>query len=640
MRATSLGVILVAALAVHSTIAEAQTPPPPAPAVAPPPPPPEPATPPPPAPAAGAGTTPAAGSPSAGAAAGADFQLPPPAAGTGAPGPGTGVAAGASLTGSPNATELGPSQGDEWRFSFHGYTRAPMRIGFGSRPQCPAGTATGTSLTPSGGMPMAGQAQIPCAGPGQSTSALHTPMVPDSQYLDWRYDRQQEYDWTELFFNYGNSLVTATVAIDAFGFTDAEYIAYNNVATQLGIAQGFLTIHPDFGIPTFRMEAKIGSFWDKYGMAGEYDAGKYDTYMFGRTHQMGERIRLEYDVGDVTFNVAHGIGTRAEQVAFNPLQAGVPTFPAGNETNLPGFTLLNHLHAGLAYKKVLSVNAHYLSSWAQDYRAVGAFPGTDTDGHIDVTGVEATVRPPGGIGGRLYAAYSHILATNPQVVGPAIEAVHSLGGGNYESGNGILDNFLGCYLPPGGMAGPANSFGGFCETTQNSIGATHGTVDTVEVQYDYSFGALYRKLTTGEGFWGGGWDVNLSLFGMYSAVNSSLKTTDTGTLLLGDGVKKLKWGADLVIAPLPWLGFGVRGDFVQPTNYDSNQNFSVISPKIIFHTKWVTHEEITAWYSHYTYGSAVLPQPPNGITNPNTMGSPGPFPPDKDVVGVKGTFWW
>src|SRR5258707_4146769 len=45
------------------------------------------------------------------------------------------------------------------------------------------------------------------------------------------------------------------------------------------------------------------------------------------------------------------------------------------------------------------------------------------------------------------------------------------------------------------------------------------------------------------GFWGDGPDVTLSLFGMYSSVSS----TDTSGVnpLVGDGVKKLKWGADL-----------------------------------------------------------------------------------------------
>lgn len=533
-----------------------------------------------------------------------------------------------------------------------------MRVGIGHRPGCPAASPAGTAVTPSGaaftpsGDPSvaASQPNIPCAGPGQSHTALHTPFAPDTQYLDWRYDRQQEYDWTELFFNYGNSIVTGTVGIEAFGFSDAEYIGWSNAASQLGIAQAYLTIHPDLGLSNLRLTAKVGSFWDKYGTASQYDAGKYDTYMFGRTHQMGETLAAEYVHDDYTFRLSHGIGTRAEQIAFTQLQAGLFTPPSTFEGNYPGFTLLNHGHIGVSYKKTLDVNAHYLSAWAQDYRAVGITPGTTTDGHIDVYGVEATLRA-GPLGGRLYAAYSRIVAANPQAVGPVIEAVHSLGGGNYESGNGVLDNFFGCSAGAG--SGTPNPTTGYCETVQSSAGAEHGTVDTIEVQYEYGLGTLIKRLAESNAQW----DAYLALFGMFSSVSSSLQPNSapptttpngTGTTLLGDGVIKLKYGADLIVTPLQWLGIGARTDIVQPTNKDpgGGQQFWVITPKIIFKTKWVTHEEVTVWYSHYSYGADVLPQPPNGTPNPQTSTTMsngtfvGPFPPDENVVGLKGTIWW
>ena len=584
---------------------------------------------PPPQPAAGAAPAPAA-------AADANGGLPPPE-------PGNAVVTGQNLTGTPNPTGLAPAHGDDWKFSFKGFSRYPMRIGIGNRPGCPAGVAAGTNVSAAGVVDPNAPSQIPCAGQGQSHTALHTPMTPDSQYLDWRYDRQQEYDWTELFFNYGNSIVTGTVGIEAFGFSDAEYISYNNAATQLGIAQAYLTINPSLGIPALRLQWKVGSFWDKYGTASQYDAGKYDTYMFGRTHQMGETLAAEYTMDDFTFRLSHGIGTRAEQIAFTQLSFGNPTFPGGAENNYPGFTLLNHGHVGVSYKKAVDFNLHYLSSWAQDYRANGinangSLGGATSDGHIDVFGGEVTAKM-GPLGGRLYVAYSRIVASNPQVVGPVIEAVHSLGGGNYESGNGILDNFLGCQ-----GSGMSSNFAGNCETVQNSQGATHGVVDTIEVQYEYGLGTLIKRLAD----LNGQWDAYLALFGMYSSVSDDplqpglTGANSTGTYLLGNGVQKLKYGADLIITPLPWLGFGARTDIIQPTNQGTpeDQRFWVVSPKVMFKTKWVTHEEVTVWYSHYNYGSQVLPQPPNGTVNPNSVGVSGPFPPDENVVGIKGTIWW
>ena len=97
-----------------------------------------------------------------------------------------------------------------------------------------------------------------------------------------------------------------------------------------------------------RLKWKVGSFWEKYGQAGDYDAGKYDTYLFGRIHQIGEALAAEIDVGDFTLKVSHGIGAKLEQVAAGT----APT--AGS----PGFTLLDHLHAGVSYKKIVDANLH------------------------------------------------------------------------------------------------------------------------------------------------------------------------------------------------------------------------------------------------------------------------------------------
>jgi hypothetical protein len=494
--------------------------------------------------------------------------LPPPAAGTA-----TDLEP-ANLTGTPNPSALGASPGDDFRFSTHGYFRAPLRVGVGQRPACSATQKMGTAVD-----------GVPCAGPGQSTTNLHSPFLPDDQYLDWRYTRQWEQDWTEVFLNYGNSHVVGTVGFQAYNFTDA---GFNDTNAQLGIAQGYVTVTPDLGLPSVRLKWKVGSFWEKYGQAGKYDAGHYDTYLFGRTHQIGESLAAEADLGDFTVKVAHGIGTKLEQVAAG----AAPTVGA------PGFTLLGHVHAGVTYKKLLDANLHYLVSWAQDARATPTTP----DGRISVVGGEA--RLTGGVVGDLYAGYSHVAAVNAGAVGPAIEVIHALGGGGHQTGNGLIDNYLG--------------------TCANCAPADVGTgsIDTVEIAYDYSFGLLYRKLKDPRAsFWGDGADVTLSLFGMYTTVSSKDTTAD--------GVKKLKYGADVVYDPLPWIGFGARADVVQPTSKDSTESFWVVSPKVLIRTKFLTHEEITAQYSHYGYKSGVTPQPPNDT-----------YPPDEDVFGIKATMWW
>jgi hypothetical protein len=550
MRAAAVP-LFVLALVLHPTLSAAQDPAPPASG----------------GPSPAAAPAPAGPASTLAAVAGADASpLPPPVAGTAVD-----VTSG-TPTGAP--APAAPASGDDWHFFTHGYFRAPLRVGMGKRPACGAGQNPGTVI---GG--------VPCAGPGQSTTNLHSPFVPDDQYLDWRYTRQWEQAWTEVFLNYGNSRVVGTVGFQAYNFTDA---GFNDTNAQLGIAQGYVTVTPDVGLSSVRLKWKVGSFWEKFGQAGVYDAGAYDTYLFGRTHQIGETLAADIDAGDFTVNLAQGVGGKLEQVAAG--QA-----PAAGQ---PGFTLLAHYHAGLAYKKIVDANLHYLVSWAQDARATPTTP----DGKIAVVGGE--VRVTGGLAGELYAGYSRVSATDAGAVGPAIEVVHSLGGGGHQTGNGLIENYLG----PCTMCAAAD------------VGT--GSIDTVEIAYNYSFGLLYRKLQDPRAsFWGNGTDLTLGVFGMYTAVSSKDPTAD--------GVKKLKYGADLVFRALSWIGIGARTDVVQPSSRDATESFWVVSPKIIFRTAFITHEEITAQYSHYGYKSGVTPQPPNNG-----------FPPDEDVFGVKATMWW
>jgi hypothetical protein len=557
--------------------------------VIPPPPPPIAPTPPPPLPDDAAKTTTSVAAPTTSGAA----SLP----------------AGASdLTGTPNASALGASATDEWRFSTHGYFRAPLRMGLGSRPACDAGmmpnTIKGVGADIDGdGQP--DQFKVPCAGPDQGTINFHSALVPDDQYLDWRYTRQWEKDWSEVFLNFGNNKIVGTVGFQAYNLTDA---AFNNSSAQLGIAQAYVTITPDLKRKDVRLKWKVGAFWDKYGMAGKYDAGKYDTYLFGRTHLMGETLEGELDYKAVTFKLSHGLGAKLEQGSFGP-----------------GFTFVNHLHGGVAWKQKIEGGLHMIHSMAADSRAVGA--GLPGDGSMFVFGPE--IRFNGGLFGELYAGFSHVGASHVQAVGPGVEVIHSLGGGAVSGANGLVDNYLGTC--------------GAC--VLNDVGM--GAINTIELQYDYSFGALWRKLKdpNSPGFWGEGSDVRLSVFGMMNFVDSRDPKQD--------GNVKLKYGMDVVYTPLPWFGVGMRGDVVQPQSKNqgdiaggagpggrpwrgSEYSFGVLSPKAIVRTHFVSHEEVTIQYSHYFYGKAVGPQP-NPFT-PNPAGVS--LPPDENVLGIKVTFWW
>jgi hypothetical protein len=287
-----------------------------------------------------------------------------------------------------------PAESDEWKFEYHGFFRAPMRVGM---------------------------AQRQGAGPGQSGLVLHNPRVPDDQYLSWLFTRNQERDWAEMFFSFGNSRVTGTASIQGFNFTDASW---NNTDAQFGIAQGFVTWTPALPIDNARLQVRVGSFAERYGMAGKYDAGKYDTYLFGRTHAMGERLRGEYDLGEVTLKLEHGLGTRQ------------PHPQVMNPRN--GLTLLHHLHAGASYRKLIRAEGHYMTAWTQDDAATPIQPdGRATpNGQLTVMGVD--VRAEAGMFGELYLGYANMKASHAMTVAPVIESVHAYGGGYF--GLGVTEN--------------------------------------------------------------------------------------------------------------------------------------------------------------------------------------------------------
>jgi hypothetical protein len=427
-----------------------------------------------------------------------------------------------------------------------------------------------------------GMAKRENAGPGQSRINFHEPRVPDDQYLSWLYTRNQERAWGEAFFSYGNGVVTGTLGVQAYNFTDATW---NDQDAQLGISQGWVSWQPDIGLSGARLSIKVGSFWNRYGGAGKYDAGQYDTYAFGRTHAMGETVRGEYDISDLTIGVEHGIGAK-------------PSHPSVTPRN--GFTLLHHAHADAQYQKRLRVGVHYLSAWTQDGDATGTAP----DGRMTVTGAET--RLDGGLLGELYVAYSNIRATNAIAVAPAIEVLHALGGQYF--GLGITENYL----------GPRSN--------------GNGNIGTLVLQYDFSFGLLYRNLRRwGTEFYGDGPNATLSLFGMHTTVSSDDP--------IADGTKKFKYGAEVIYTPIAWFGLGARGDRVMPSSKDGTQSFTVVSPKILLRSQFVTHEQITLVYSKYFYGQN--PPAPSGPILPYGYGAPGiTGRPDENVFKVQATIWW
>jgi hypothetical protein len=417
----------------------------------------------------------------------------------------------------------------------------------------------------------------------------------------------------------------------------------------------------------------LGSFQNRYGAAGKYDGGMYETYLFGRTHTAGStwtaNISNLDDAGSFTVTAEAGVGAKLDTVPFlnnqlfqvfqnQPIgqNMGSPFLSDRNPDYLPyagpvpqGSTFIAHGHLGVKYKNLLTVTGHYLLSWTPDDNWSPTNSGTlvdvndvqprhygPTPGSMAIMGGEA--RFDGGAFGYGYAGYSHIDARNINALADSIEVLHSYGGYQFKQ------NFFGNTF---------NQHTGVFNGPENET----GTVDTIEAQYSFSFGQFARYP---EDFWGDGVDLVLTAFGMLSIVDSKPAPVAVfGAPMSSDGkigavagdlnraqtwdmsTKKLKFGADAYYTPASWLGVGARFDMVKPdmdaayartpgNPGGSELDFAVLSPRVVFRTQFVTHEAITVIYSRYFNGNGAYP----------------PFPyqwvpkADSNMIGLSGTMWW
>jgi len=519
----------------------------------------------------------------------------------------------------------------------------------------------------------------------QTDTTIHEATIPDDQTLSFQSTTHNPRSWSEGFFGFGNGVATGVLGIGSYNLTEG---GFNDFRANWGISQAYVLLTPDLGFENARIWVKAGAIVDRYGMAGRYDAGEYDTYMFGRTHVVGETFHFDYDLSPlVTLYVEQGLGSHK---------------PDPNAYNNARFTMLHHEHLGLRLGRELELAAHYLVSWSQEEYRPQDSAGDPNDvqagaddaprnglpnGKLWVAGLEA--RAELGPFGYVYGAYSHVRANYALTISRAIEVLHASGGGEFDLG--VVSNYLDsprCHdvnvttAPPGA---PEN----WLPLDADGCSDGNGQLNALQAQYEFSVTNFRQQISGGPRFWGQGFDAILKLYGLLVFAKSEARDTTKAPTTGGDAafkaadlphsyaVTKAKFGADLTIQALPWLSPALRFDRVMPNHHLPEQSFAILSPRLQFKTAWVTHERITLGYSRYFYDQRVceprVPVPDPGGTLPDTTDDPlaayrcvqpppSPVPydgfgsttakqdppsrasgvsrPDENVFKVEATMWW
>jgi hypothetical protein len=455
----------------------------------------------------------------------------------------------------PPAAEAEKKPTDEgWQTVFTGYYRAPMILTLSSR-----------------------------RNPGDTTGSKHAQVVygtsrlVDAGYASFPYTRLNEGDWAEIYLTQKRKHVAATVEIEGGLYSEAEFTPVHNSGLNLG--QGWITLDTDFTLGEIKphVELKMGMFWSKYG-----NIDKYDTYLFGRTHVMGEALKLDLPVNpDVTFQIVDGFGANRGGITLD--NSGSAAF---------GSTLLHYLHLGVDYKNMLKFGLNYNDSWTTDptlFTGAGAIGNyaDARDGDMTVLGADVDVNA--SVGGHIWLALSYINVKNGWALSGTDEVMHSFGG------SGIATNYLG--YGSQGSTGSGSLIGlGFLY--ENSLSIVQGK----------SRGAILP-------------DVTLNLFSMMASASRDLESGAS----IDKKVLGFKWGADVKVDTLSWLALMLRYDWVNPdmSNKDNKgHNFGVLTPRLILASHFLSNETLYLQYSRYFYGDKIGPN----------------F--DKNVVKMQATIGW
>ena len=420
----------------------------------------------------------------------------------------------------------------------------------------------------------------------------------DSNYYSFAYTRLQEQDWAEIFFHVKKKHVEAVVGWMGYWLQGA---GYRNPDAAWIPGNAYLRLDTDLDVASFRpnLALTVGAWWPSFGAFP-----KYDTYTLGRFRQVGEQLKLTFPVNpDLTLTLVQGFGTGRDG-SFNI------NYPAPYQGQT-GMNLVHYENIRLSYDKYVDVGLHYNNQWTRDpFLFQSGVQYTDfaaaRDAHLEVVGAEVNLFAP--YAGRLWISPSHLTVRNGWTLNwGGTEVMHAI------SGRGIADNYM-----------------AYTGTPESSRGT--GKMVNLGFLYENTLSNVQGKEPATEAP-----EVTLNVFGLLA--DASLELPE-GTDITQDQINQFKWGADLAVQALDWLGIMVRYDQV---NYDMDHDafiFSAITiPRITVSSHFLSSESIYVQYSRYTYGDnmTLVGQWPWGqplvAGSDRVQGSPYTgLKPDADVI--------
>jgi hypothetical protein len=461
-----------------------------------------------------------------------------------------------------------------WTFVGHLFLRAPLRIGIGPS----------TSV-----LNMVGQ---------NSSDQLHSPPhVVGADNTDWNSVGLDPSPTGSLYLSMGNAIVSGTIIIASGTFFDSGYKQLDQMG---GISQAYVTMKfSDLFGSRGGLALQAGAFSNRYGLPGPHQnsSGYYNTYLFGRTHVVGEAVTFDYDLTDhVELVVEDGFGSKIEVVPWLQRPVATPYLPDQGPTP-QGSNFVHHAHAAILVDDWLQVGAHFMTSWTpNDLQASTGFVPGGQSGHMHVYGGEVHLDLPRF--GSAYVGYSRINAVRVLALADGIQVIHA------SNGVGLTRNYLNpafnYVYPPIGSQVTAMPPG--------TVGDS-GDIDTVMFQYMVRLARLFDLPATGR-------DLTLAVYGMFNHVNAPM--------LPSGSQDKFKFGAEAEFAAFRYLSGGLRFDRVMPNGGNADVAYTALSPRLILHTSWLSREYIILSYTRFFLGS-----------NPQIMQSqydPVVYPPDKNLL--------